>query len=239
MSTTTSTTTVSPVLPVAQEAQLILQATAQILASFATPLTLANWPLYVFEAVSIVYSAVEMSITDRKGVVESILQNVVDSSTVLTAAEKQELDAIIQQTTSAAVDALLKANSVVDTWVEVEAKSCWSRFKSWWVKHCCCCGSHVDDAVADHPSITQPPPPTTTATHSASVQLTPVASSTPERLLSIGTSPATHTVHLSTLAIPHLEPVDILEPRPTDPVVETVEPTHIEVHDQVAHDEHS
>ena len=166
----TSTNT-SGILSSTQEGQLILQATEQILASFATPLTLNTWPLYVFEAVSIVYSGVEMSMVNRKGVVESILQNLVNSSTVLTAAEKSQLNAIIAQTTSAAVDALLKANSVVETWIETESRTCWTRFKSWWMRHGCCCG---DGARDDVPAIAVPVV-TQAGNSSRRVSITPIS----------------------------------------------------------------
>ena len=126
----------------------ILEATSQVIAGFATPLTLSSWPLYVFEVVSIVYSSAVDTGADRKALVAAILENLVDSSTVLTADEKTELKSIIAQTTSAAVDALLKANSVVDTWVEQEARTCWTRFRAWCQKHCSfkCCS---DDATRE------------------------------------------------------------------------------------------
>ena len=132
-----ATTTPSAVLSSTAEAQLILQATEQVLAGVAAPLTLSSWPLFVFEVVQVVYSAVQMSTVDRKGVVQAILQNLVNRSTVLTAAERLNLNALIAQTTSAAVDALLKANSVVDTWVEREGRTWWTRCRRW-----CCCKPH-------------------------------------------------------------------------------------------------
>ena len=97
------------------ESQLILQLTQQVALALSSPITLYTWPLYAFEAVS-------------------------DASTILTQPEKESLNSMIASQISATIDALLRANTVVDNWIEVEVESVWKRIRRW----CCCqakCGT--------------------------------------------------------------------------------------------------
>lgn len=153
----------TPVLTPIQEAALVVSAVAQITASLSTSISVANWPLYVFEAVSIVYSGIEMSVADRKNVIIAILQQLVNSSPALSASEKTELNAIIQNTAGAAIDALLKANSVVVNWVETESKTVWQKLKDWCSAHGCCKCCRKDDAVPDNTPVVVPTKPASAA----------------------------------------------------------------------------
>ena len=115
------------------EAQLILQLATQVALSLSAPISLYTWPLYCCEAVSLVYKAVQLSVADRKNVVGSILEAIVNAST-LTQPEKDSLNNLISSQLSATIDALLKANAIVDSWLEVEVESVWRRLRRW----CCC-----------------------------------------------------------------------------------------------------
>ena len=134
----------NPTLPLyrmaATESQLILQLTQQVAVALSSPITLYTWPLYCFEAVSVVFKGVQLSVADRKNVVASILETLVNGSTILTQPEKESLNGLISSQISATIDALLRANTVVDHWIEVEVESVWKRIRRW----CCCqagCGT--------------------------------------------------------------------------------------------------
>ena len=124
----------------ATESQLILQLTQQVALALSSPITLYTWPLYCFEAVSVVFKGVQLSVAERKNVVASILETLVNGSTILTQPEKESLNSMIASQISATIDALLRANTVVDHWIEVEVESVWKRIRRW----CCCqakCGT--------------------------------------------------------------------------------------------------
>ena len=116
------------------ESQLILQLTQQVAVALSSPITLYTWPLYAFEAVSVVFKGVQLSVAERKNVVASILETLVNGSTILTQPEKESLNSMIASQISATIDALLRANTVVDNWIEVEVESVWKRIRRW----CCC-----------------------------------------------------------------------------------------------------
>jgi len=143
------------VLTPSQEGALI----AQIISAVPNPINLSNWPLYVYYAVSTVYSAVKMSESARQNVIISILQTIVNDSSVLSSSQKTELNDIIQSTGGAVITALIQANTTVDNWVEMEAKSWWSKVKAWCVKHGCCkCCCRADDSSDSPVPVTTPAP---------------------------------------------------------------------------------
>ena len=72
---------VRPLVPAAEEAAEIIKFVTGVMASVGGPISLANWPLYVYETV---WTVVEQPRDYRKALVVDIIDDIIKTSTHLT-----------------------------------------------------------------------------------------------------------------------------------------------------------
>ena len=145
----------------AATAAAVVQIAAQVIAAVGAPISVANWPLYLYEAVSLVYSLVQVhSAGNENALVAQVVDAVIQQSP-LTLAEKTNLQGIVNVSCNAVIAAVLKANSTVDRWVVAESKTAWTKLREWAAacfKRCALCWCCAGDSAAAPPQLATPQP---------------------------------------------------------------------------------
>lgn len=109
------------------EAIDILRFVTQIMTVVGGPISISNWPMYLYEAVSIVYGLANMDQNDKKLLVVDIIDHIIKGSEHLDETQKQFLIQTIDHSADSVVEALVMANAQVTGWLEEEVETCWKR----------------------------------------------------------------------------------------------------------------